>query len=64
MIKMKPCPLCGGKSNIRNNKNFGFQPGCNSCHLFISRYFKTEESAVKAWNTRTPLTEETPTKTK
>lgn len=61
MIKIKPCPFCGGKPSIRCDE-FGFYGSgsmfTHTCkgrkpqlNIFSSGY-DTKQAAIEAWNTR------------
>jgi Lar family restriction alleviation protein len=61
-VELKPCPFCGGESEIHADVGFSdlkrphFSGYCteDSCPVEpCSNGFKTEEEAVEAWNTRT-----------
>lgn len=47
MAELKPCPFCGGEAS-----NFIAGIYCNECGAGVSRYGKTNEQVVEAWNTR------------
>lgn len=57
-IKLLPCPFCGGEARLRGERYF--QPNvrrnviCKEC-FSNSGWYKTDEEAIKAWNTRKPM---------
>ena len=55
-IKLKPCPFCGKKPIMCNNKNGFYFVTCPNygCVIGYNNYlwFETEEKAAAAWNTR------------
>ena len=55
-IKLLPCPFCGGKADVIKNGTGCFQVRCDICEVKQYAYaHKTEENAIKAWNTRKPM---------
>ncbi len=54
--KLKPCPFCGGKPNLYKGENGGFFHLCmidgDAMVKIESRYFRSEEEAIKVWNRR------------
>ena len=55
--KLKPCPFCGGKADIRtlpskNNRITSYFPMCRKCMTTGDNY-ASYEAAAKAWNRRT-----------
>lgn len=68
MEKLKPCPFCGGKSEIKERFRRGtanrkmFWVECNAC--LVSQYhgdtggYATKAKAVKAWNRRAERSED------
>ena len=55
MIKLKPCPFCGAKEQVRvvsmGTKHILYWVCCYSCNSF-SGAAESEEKAINAWNTR------------
>lgn len=52
MIKLKPCPFCGGKAGIYPDYLGYYMVQCNKCGIRTER--KCEESEViNDWNRRT-----------
>ena len=61
MSKLKPCPFCGGKAEVKkatfgDNRGYAFIT-CKSCeastkHFNKSLDFCAVEEATKAWNRR------------
>jgi Lar family restriction alleviation protein len=54
MADLKPCPFCGGKSEIWNATSDIFVLQCQCCGTRIDRYGK-KEKVIEAWNTRKPI---------
>ena len=56
MIKLKPCPFCGGEAIILTEDYFYFSSTykvvCLKCHSQSYYRHETREAAAKAWNTR------------
>lgn len=58
--KLKPCPFCGGEAHIAkhsfyekttrsfSDKTFGVI--CEECYTSGWQFYKTQESAIEAWN--------------
>ena len=62
MTELKCCPFCGGKAEVgyANQHDKLFVVGCNTpmCYGNINHFtmvFVSKESAIDAWNTRTPM---------
>ena len=57
-MKLKPCPFCGGKGELWNNKLTYRLYGviCEECDC-MTPYFTTREEAIEAWNRREPMDE-------
>ena len=55
-MKLKPCPFCGGKGELWNNKLTYRLYGviCEECDC-MTPYFTTREQAIEAWNRREPI---------
>ena len=57
MIKLKPCPFCGRRGEIRSFKGSDYKVECtnNFCQAsyMIGMDFDTEAEAIEAWNRRT-----------
>ena len=55
-MKLKPCPFCGGKGELWNNKLTYRLYGviCEECDC-MTPYFTTREEAIEAWNRREPI---------
>lgn len=66
MSKLKPCPFCGSEAEIQDlndglcyRRKYRYRVKCQKCPCsFAFTFFKTKESAVDAWNTRTPKNDE------
>ena len=59
MIKLKPCPFCGGKAKVEHDsdeRSTFFWATCNNRHCLVHPYseevFNSAEEAIDAWNTR------------
>ena len=53
-IKLKPCPFCGGKAKV-GTTGYSYKVYCDtpSCDVRPNtRFHKTRENAIKAWNRR------------
>ena len=56
--ELLPCPFCGGKADLfsvpspAERGQVAHRVICRSPHCAALGYFKTEEGAIKAWNTR------------
>lgn len=53
MSDLKPCPRCGGKSEIINEVKLGskaFDVFCIKCGLQTWGYFESKEEAIEYWN--------------
>lgn len=50
---LKPCPFCGGESEMWRISGGGRKVMCNQC----DDYHTTEEKAIEAWNNRSAETE-------
>lgn len=55
-MKLKPCPFCGRKGELWNNKLTYRLYGviCEECDC-MTPYFTTREEAIEAWNRRKPI---------
>lgn len=53
MIKLKPCPFCGGKADLVPFLNYGgtWKVVCHKCEIGTFVFF-SPESAAKRWNRR------------
>jgi Lar family restriction alleviation protein len=54
-IKLLPCPFCGGQADFFNNEGLisdKFCIQCETCFSGTSVDCETEEDAIKSWNTR------------
>jgi Lar family restriction alleviation protein len=53
--KLLPCPFCGGEAqkfeNVMKKGNWFVE--CRECGANV--HYRTEESAIRAWNTRKPM---------
>lgn len=61
MSNLKPCPFCGGKSEIRYASSFQNCPFVCCQDDFCSagnEFADTDEQAIRAWNTRTKVSEQ------
>jgi hypothetical protein len=63
MNKLKPCPFCGDVDGVKiepyhnsYRQHDGYDVSCQNIHCIFqpSGWTKTEEEAIKEWNTRTP----------
>lgn len=64
-LELKPCPFCGGKATIEQNKSNGYKLKCTSCLMGVTQKVLRnsmewlKETMIKDWNTRvepyTPL---------
>lgn len=58
MAELKPCPFCGGKSQLRVEKRppngFDYTPRCSvpSCAGRLTKKWSLKDVAVYAWNRR------------
>lgn len=56
MTKLKPCPFCGCKAELRehvfHNLPSTFSVSCNVCGAGIKPFHNTKEQAIEAWNRR------------
>jgi len=50
--EMKPCPFCGGKAVLLKTSKYECFIQCNRKCVEQTRLYKTEGSAIKAWNRR------------
>ena len=51
MIKLKPCPFCGGEAELFGIESNGiFYVECSNCDA--NNNFDTPEKAISAWNKR------------
>ncbi len=63
--KLLPCPFCGGEAFVdihkfwdENAKDFTVQTygvACHQCGAKSWQHSRTEEDAIKQWNTRKPM---------
>ena len=55
MIKLKPCPFCGGKAEILVTQETKprFFVWCPKCECYAARVHNTRQGAADAWNRRT-----------
>ncbi|WP_148428338.1 Lar family restriction alleviation protein [Eubacterium callanderi] len=61
MTKLKRCPFCGGEAEMNRILNSDGEPEyyisvCkkHDCPGNVREVYKSEETAIKVWNTRTP----------
>lgn len=61
MTKLKQCPFCGGEAEMNRILNSDGEPEyyisvCkkHDCPGNVREVYKSEEMAIKVWNTRTP----------
>lgn len=59
MIKLKPCPFCGGEARILHNYAGGewSYAECKVCRCSTEKFMKSfavasDEQAIEAWNRR------------
>ena len=56
MIKLKPCPFCGGEAEVIMGDLWrNYKVGCRNikCPIFPRTHsYLTKEEAIKTWNTR------------
>ena len=56
MIKLKPCPFCGGEPAVRYESfrpfYYNWVVRCTNCGARTENHFEAVNKAVKAWNTR------------
>ena len=57
MNELKPCPFCGSEAILRVDSGYLFYIQCMNlaCTARDTRWFKSEEEAIKAWNSRIGL---------
>lgn len=48
-MKLKRCPICGGKAILKEFDKASYI-GCTNCYVSITR--NNSEDAIKDWNTR------------
>ena len=49
---LEPCPYCGGEAELLGNEAIRiFHIQCKKCRK-SSGFFRTDEQAITAWNTR------------
>ena len=63
--KLLECPFCGGEAFVDTHKFWDVEAKdftvktygvrCYECQAGTMQYFRTEEDAIKQWNTRKPL---------
>jgi Lar family restriction alleviation protein len=63
--KLLSCPFCGGKAFVDTHKFWDVEAKdftvktygvrCYECQAGTMQYFRTEEDAIKQWNTRKPM---------
>lgn len=51
-VEMKKCPFCGGDGTLNHYPDDGYLPMCSKCDGMVEKWFKTEEEAIAAWNSR------------
>lgn len=60
MMKLKPCPFCGGEATVWNGNIDDDYPDvyydvyCTACNCMTPK-FHTKESAITFWNRREPI---------
>lgn len=58
-VKLKSCPFCGGEARIEaeyiGKEKYLYSVSCINDCVTQGIYHKTVDSAIKAWNTRTPV---------
>lgn len=56
MIKLKPCPFCGGKAamerHIFNGLTDTYGVKCTLCGAQIRQFYDTQDQAAEQWNRR------------
>ena len=54
---LKPCPFCGGQAMVRIDSMYIYYIECTtlSCTARDTRWFKSYDEAVEAWNTRSAV---------
>ena len=62
MIKLKPCPFCGGKASTTKRERWkdesctysrpDYGVNCQECYAKGYQYYSTIEEAIEAWNKR------------
>mgnify|MGYP003468841772 CR=1 FL=1 len=59
MIELKPCPFCGGKPSIAQERYMEYYHLCHTCkgstvqmHIHTGLY-PTKQEAIEGWNRRT-----------
>jgi len=57
MTALKPCPFCGGASEIwrANNGRTAWVACMGKCAVLVSKEYTTDAEAITAWNTRADL---------
>jgi len=63
MIKLKPCPFCGGAADnptaMKYTEDFtdtdDFMINCTNCGASVRLFYHTPAQAIEAWNTRDSL---------
>ena len=56
--KLKPCPFCGGKAEVRTDENEEYYVSCTKCFTLVGYCtdtwgeYETETEAIEAWNRR------------
>ena len=57
--KLKSCPLCGNKAELRrcwgNNEYFAHctNPDCKACYIPVWDSYSTKEESIESWNKMT-----------
>jgi Lar family restriction alleviation protein len=54
MMKLKPCPFCGGEAEVKSFREDMIFAQCKECLTTTNKYLSPER-AVNAWNTRYTL---------
>lgn len=51
MVKLKPCPFCGGEPEMYEGEGL-WSIECSKCAAEPYPYYVSEEEAIKMWNAR------------